>query len=120
MYRHRWRHGWKKVGRPAKPRVIETEPRYLHFVPLDQSGNPIMNVDPVVLYMDEYEAYRLVYLEGLTQEEAAKRMGISRGTLWRCLDSARRKIALMLSTPRPLIVIPGPSPLIKRETRHMS
>jgi len=30
--------------------------------------------------------------------------GVSRGTLWRCLDSARRKLAIMLAENRPLIV----------------
>ncbi len=114
MHAWRWRHGWRRVGRPAKPRIIEGEPRYLQFIPVDESGNPIGTSEPIVLYMDEYEAYRLVYLEGLTQEEAAKRMGISRGTLWRCLDNARKKLALMLYTPRPLVVAPGPSPIIHR------
>ena len=42
--------------------------------------------------------------EGLTQEEAAERMGVSRGTLWRSLNSARKKIADMLATKRPLII----------------
>ena len=60
--------------------------------------------EPVVLYRDELEAFRLVYLEGLRQEEAAERMGLSRGSLWRLLDSARRKIALALSEARPLLI----------------
>ncbi len=59
---------------------------------------------------DEYEAFRLVYHEGLNQEEAAKRMRISRGTLWRCLESARNKIARMLVEHRPLVVTPAPHP----------
>jgi len=42
--------------------------------------------------------------EELTQEEAAKRMGISRGTLWRSLYSARKKIATALAEMRPLII----------------
>jgi len=57
---------------------------------------------------DELEALRLVDYHGLTQEEASERMGVSRGTVWRCLDSARRKIVAMLVENRELIVSEGP------------
>lgn len=40
----------------------------------------------------ELEALRLVDLLGLSQEEAAANMGVSRKTLWRDLTSARRKL----------------------------
>jgi len=40
----------------------------------------------------ELEALRLVDLEGLTQEEAAVRMGISRRSFWNDLESARKKV----------------------------
>ncbi len=60
---------------------------------------------------DEYEAFRLIYHEGLNQEEAAKRMKVSRGTVWRCLESARGKVASMLVERRPLVVSPAPPQL---------
>ena len=44
------------------------------------------------LSVEEVEALRLVDLLGLTQEEAAARMGVSRKTLWRDLTSARRRL----------------------------
>lgn len=44
------------------------------------------------LTVEEVEALRLVDLLGLTQEEAAARMGVSRKTLWRDLTSARRRL----------------------------
>ncbi len=44
------------------------------------------------LSVEEIEALRLVDLLGLTQEEAAARMGVSRKTLWRDLTSARRRL----------------------------
>lgn len=56
---------------------------------------------------DELEALRLIDYQGLTQEEAAERMGISRGTVWRCLDSARKKVVAMLVERRELIVGEG-------------
>ncbi len=54
---------------------------------------------------DELEALRLVYLEGLTQEEAAKRMNVSRGTLWRMLNSGRRKVVQALVELRPIVIL---------------
>jgi predicted DNA-binding protein (UPF0251 family) len=38
------------------------------------------------------EALRLVDLLGLTQEDAAASMGVSKKTLWRDLTAARRKL----------------------------
>ena len=49
-----------------------------------------------VLKVDELESIRLKDLLGLTQEEAARRMGISQPTFHRILQSARRKIASAL------------------------
>jgi len=46
--------------------------------------------------MAELEALRLADLEGISQEEAGIRMGVSRGTIWRLLHRARRKIAQAL------------------------
>lgn len=41
----------------------------------------------------ELEVLRLTDIEDLSQEEVGKRMGISRGTVWRTLQSARKKVA---------------------------
>ena len=73
------------------------------FVPLDERGLPLPG-EPIYIMPDEYEALRLVYLEGLTQEEAAKKMGVSRGTLWRTLSSGRRKLVQALVERRPIVV----------------
>jgi RNA polymerase sigma factor (sigma-70 family) len=48
------------------------------------------------LELIELEVIRLIDLEGLTQEQAGQKMGISRGTIWRILHRARRKIAQAL------------------------
>lgn len=53
-----------------------------------------MNI--IVLTVVEVEALRLVDLEGLTQEQAAMKMGVSRRTFWNDLMSARRKVATAL------------------------
>jgi len=97
----RWRRGWRGPGRPMKDRILGVKPAKMVFGPL-----PPIHREPIIMSMDEFEAFRLVYYLGLTQEEAAKRMGVSRGTLWRCLHSARRKVAQMLAEARPLMVAP--------------
>jgi len=47
----------------------------------------------ILLQPEEIELIRLIDLEGLEQEEAAERLGVSRKTAWRDLHEARRKIA---------------------------
>lgn len=50
--------------------------------------------------LDEFEAIRLADREGLYQEEAAGRMGVSRSTFGRILESAHRKVAEVLAGGR--------------------
>ena len=57
--------------------------------------------------LDELEAVRLADLEGLYQEQAARRMGVSRPTFGRILDCARRKIAQALVGARVLRIEGG-------------
>jgi len=74
-------------------------PSLNRFIPDPQGvGNPIY-IDPA-----ELEALRLVDLEGLSQEGAGERMGVSRGTVWRLLQSARKKAAQALTESRPLFI----------------
>jgi len=60
--------------------------------------------EAVTIGPDEVEALRLVDYLGLNQEEAAQSMGVSRGTVWRCVDSGRRKLITMVIEGRPLTV----------------
>ena len=62
----------------------------------------------VELALDELEAMRLCDLLGLDQEEAGRRMGISRGTVQRLLSSARRKVADALIYGKALVIVGGP------------
>ncbi|MCI5123798.1 MAG: DUF134 domain-containing protein [Candidatus Electrothrix sp. AR5] len=56
-------------------------------------GLPLRKLDQIMLYRDELEALKLCDFEGLTQEQAGERMGVSRGTIQRLLTGARKKIA---------------------------
>jgi len=102
MYRRRYRHGQR--GRMPKPVWLGAIPPITGLDPVGTRGKP----DPVYLEPDELEALRLVDLEGLSQEEAGERMGVSRGTVWRLLQSARRKTAQALSEGRPIRIGPPP------------
>jgi predicted DNA-binding protein (UPF0251 family) len=56
-------------------------------------GIPITDLEPVILFFEEYEAIRLLDYLGMTQLEAAKEMAVSRPTLTRIYEKARRSIA---------------------------
>ncbi len=57
------------------------------------AGVPTRTLEEVALSVDELEALRLADLEGLYQEEAAGRMGVSRATFARIVEASRRKVA---------------------------
>lgn len=63
-----------------------------------------MNPNFILIEPAEVEALRLVDLEGLSQEEAGQKMGISRGTVWRLVQTARRKVAAALTEGRTLVI----------------
>ena len=96
-WRPRRRRG--RRGRFPKPVSLGQVPIINRFSPYPQ-GSP----EPIYIEPAELEVLRLVDLEGLSQEEAGERMGVSRGTIWRLLQSARKKSAQALTEARPLLV----------------
>lgn len=64
-------------------------------------------LDVVELRLSELEALRLCDLEGLDQEQAGTRMGVSRGTVQRLLKSARAKVVACLVSNRALHIHKG-------------
>jgi predicted DNA-binding protein (UPF0251 family) len=58
----------------------------------------------VSLGLDELEAMRLCDVEGLEQEAAGERMGVSRGTIQRLLQSGRSKVVGALLDSSALII----------------
>lgn len=65
-------------------------PEFYSYKPV---GISISNAEIINLTIDEFEAIRLTDYEDLYQEKAAKRMGVSRQTLGRIVESAHKKLA---------------------------
>lgn len=78
------------MSRPPFQRHVGGPPRCGCFKP---AGIPAQSLEEIVLAVDEYEAIRLADYEGLYQEQVADRMGVSRQTVGRILEIARRKVA---------------------------
>lgn len=78
--------------RPSCKRVEEM-PGVDYFKP---RAVPLSLLEEVTLSIEELEALRLAHKEGLYQQQAAERMGVSRSTFGRVLDIAHRKVTLAL------------------------
>jgi len=78
------------MGRTPRWRRVAFIPKITYFKP---AGVPARNLEQVCLSVEEAEAIRLKDLEGLEQEECARRMNVSRSTFHRVLGSARGKLA---------------------------
>jgi predicted DNA-binding protein (UPF0251 family) len=96
-WRRRYRRG--RRGRFPKSVAIPNPTRVDRMVPSPQANPYFISIEPA-----EVEALRLVDLVGLSQEEAGQRMGISRGTVWRLVQTARRKVAEALTEGKTLVV----------------
>ncbi|MEA3493014.1 MAG: DUF134 domain-containing protein [Candidatus Margulisiibacteriota bacterium] len=70
-------------------------------------GFPMQALRIIDLGRDELEAMRLCDSEDLDQEEAAKKMNISRGTVQRLLYAGRKKLLDMVLNAKALQVIGG-------------
>jgi uncharacterized protein len=57
---------------------------------------PLADLEEVILSVEEFEALRLAHQEGLYQQEASARMGVSRATFGRVLDQAHRSVTRAL------------------------
>ena len=78
------------MPRPPLRRRVEGRPNSTYFKP---AGIPLRELEESLLGLGEFEAIRLVDMQGLSQHEAGEKMNISQSTLSRTLDSARKKLA---------------------------
>lgn len=99
------------MPRPLKCRRIFCNPNYRYFKP---KGISLMNLSEINLTLDELEAIRLADKEGLYQEDAAKKMNISRQTFGNILDSAHKKIAEFLIEGKALKIEGGEVKMMER------
>jgi predicted DNA-binding protein (UPF0251 family) len=92
------------MPRPTCPRRVARPPACDYFKP---RGVPMTALEEVTLSVDELEALRLADLEGLYQEAAAERLGVSRTTFGRIVGSARHKVAEALVLGKALSISGG-------------
>lgn len=93
------------MPRPPCCRRVEGKPVASVFRP---AGIPTREISEIAMTLDEFEAVRLADLEGLYQELAAARMGVSRSTFSRIVDTAHRKIAEAIVNGKALKIEGGP------------
>ena len=90
------------MPRPVRCRRIEQQPFCRSFSPDD-----ISSAECVEMSVDEFETFRLLDDEGLTQEACAARMNIARTTVTAIYDSARKKVADALVHGKRLLITGG-------------
>ncbi len=90
------------MPRPIRCRRVERLPVFRSFSPDDAEAG-----ESVELTVDEFEAFRLLDDEGLTQEECAARMNIARTTVTAIYNSARKKVADALVRGKRLLILGG-------------
>ena len=89
------------MARPPIERAVAGVPRVTLFKP---AGVPARELDQLPLSVDELEAIRLVDLEGLSHEQAAAAMGVSRQTVGRVLERGRARVAEALVDGKAILI----------------
>ncbi|HSP89667.1 MAG TPA: DUF134 domain-containing protein [Vicinamibacterales bacterium] len=89
------------MPRPPLPRRVCCQLNGLGFRPI---GAAAAKADALRIGVDELEAIRLADIEGLYQDAAAERMGVSRQTYARILNRARMAVARSLVEQKMLFV----------------
>lgn len=98
------------MTRPCRCRMIRCHPDTTYFKP---RGIPLSMLEEVNLTLDELEAVCLADWEGLYQEDAAKKMKVSRQTFGNIINAAHRKIADVLLNGKALKISGGKVKRIK-------
>lgn len=92
------------MPRPQKERVVHKPPLFAEFKP---TGIARKYLQQTSLSLDEYESIRLADYNGLSHNEAADEMEISRSTFTRLIEQARKKIASFIIKGESLIIEGG-------------
>ncbi len=99
------------MARPHKCRRVSCRPEVLLFKP---AGVPMQRLETIELRLDELEALRLADVEGLYQDAAAGRMGVSRATFGRLVADARHKVAAALLGPKAIAIQGGRVTMVEK------
>jgi uncharacterized protein len=105
------------MARPPIERAVGAVPRVTLFKP---AGVPARDLAQLQLAVDELEAIRLVDLEGLSHEQAAEVMGVSRQTVGRVLERGRAKVADALVGGKAILIGGGQYRVEPRQMRCFS
>ena len=95
-------------------RRVDALPSVTSFKPV---GVPLAQLQEIRISIEEAEAIRLKDLDGLEQEECAKKMNVSRSTFSRILLLARQKMADALLNGKAIRIEGGKYELTKRSFR---
>jgi predicted DNA-binding protein (UPF0251 family) len=90
--------------------MVQCAPRAEYYKP---QGAPLSGLTEATLTIDGLEAIRLADAEGLDQESAARRMGISRPTFSRLVAEARHVVARALVNGWAIRIDGGPFKMIE-------
>lgn len=90
-----------RVGSPVKSSLNIED---VFFIPVKPTDNVVIR-DYIEIYDYEIEAYALIHYEGLTTDEAAMKMKLSKATFWRILEQARFKVAKALIERKPFKLV---------------
>jgi uncharacterized protein len=99
------------MPRPFKLRCVGRIPDVTVFKP---AGVPARDLRHVELHFDELEAMRLVDGEGMDQAQAAESMRVSRPSVGRILERARKKVALALVEGQAIFIEQGAAPVLRQ------
>ncbi|NCF00224.1 NifB/NifX family molybdenum-iron cluster-binding protein [Emergencia sp. 1XD21-10] len=95
------------MPRPRKNRMVNTMPTSEGFIPAGYEPECCSSLSCVTMTVDEYETIRLIDYLGMTQEECAASMQVSRPTVTNIYESARYKLADALIHEKPLLISGG-------------
>ena len=107
--------GGDLMARPKNCRRVNSMPLSNYFKP---RGIPLRMLEESILTVDEFEALRLADLDGLYQDQAAVKMGVSRQTFGRIIESAHKKVAEALVKGKALKIEGGQFEMALRENSH--
>lgn len=95
---------WRCRGRPPVSVKSKLNLEEVFYLPV-KTVKGLQPTDFVEVYDYEVEALKLIHLDELSVDEASARMGVSKTTFWRILESCRVKIAIALVEGKPLKLV---------------